>query len=166
MLRELWRAGESLGPHGRSRLARDGQQGHLDGRHHCPFEVGVYVYVLGLLWGHGRRCHHHPGSLHLGGHVHTLRGRGVVRVLQGEQRLELLLLEQTSDRLLLRRWRRRRGRLGLRRRNQPRRVRQHRGLCGQQGRPGLFPSRPVTALSPLVAHSTTQGRASSPSAPP
>ena len=95
----------------------------LDGRHHCPFEVGVYVYVLGLLWGHGRRCHHHPGSLHLGGHVHTLRGRGVVRVLQGEQRLELLLLEQTSDRLLLRRWRRRRGRLGLRRRNQPRRVR-------------------------------------------
>lgn len=43
------------------------------------------------------------------GHVHTLRGRGVVRVLQGEQRLELLLLEQTSDRLLLRRWRRRRG---------------------------------------------------------
>lgn len=43
---------------------------------------------------------------------------------------------------------------------------QHRGLCGQQGRPGLFPSRPVTALSPLVAHSTTQGRASSPSAPP
>lgn len=95
----------------------------LDGRHHCPFEVGVYVYVLGLLWGHGRRCHHHPGGLHLGGHVHTLRGRGVVRVLQGEQRLELLLLEQTSDRLLLRRWRRRRGRLGLRRRNQPRRVR-------------------------------------------
>ena len=48
--------------------------------------------------------------------MHTLRGRGVVRVLQGEQKLELLLLEQTSDRLLLRRWRRRRGRLGLRRR--------------------------------------------------
>ena len=47
----------------------------------------------------------------------------MVWVLQGKQRLELLLLEQTSDRLLLRRRRRRRGRLRLWRRNQPRRVR-------------------------------------------
>ena len=82
----------------------------LNGRHHCPFEVGVDVYVLGLLRGHGRRGHHHPGGLDLGRHVHPLRRGGVVRVLQGQQGLELLLLEQTADRLL-RRWRRRRLRL-------------------------------------------------------
>lgn len=118
MLRELWRAWESLGPHSRPGLARDRQQGHLDGRDHCPFEVGVYVYVLGLLWGHRGRGHHHPRGLYLRGHVHSLRRGGVVRVLQGEQRLQLLLLEQTSDRLLLRRrWRRWRWWLRLRRRN-------------------------------------------------
>ena len=89
----------------------------LDGRHHGPFEVGVDVYVLGLLRGHGRRGHHHAGGLDLGRHVHPLRRRGVVRVLQGQQGLELLLLEQTADRLLRRRRRRRRRRLRLWRRN-------------------------------------------------
>lgn len=118
MLWKFWRARESLGPHRRSRLAWDWQQGHLNGRHHRPFEVGIYVYVLGLLWGHRRRRQHHPWGLYLGRHVHSLRRRGVVRVLQGKQRLQLLLLEQTSNWLLLRRrrwWRR--GRLRLWRRN-------------------------------------------------
>lgn len=90
----------------------------MNGRHHGPFEVGVDVYVLGLLWGHGRRGHHHPGGLDLGRHVHPLRRGRVVRVLQGQQGLELLLLEQTADRLLRRRWRWWRGRwLRLWRRN-------------------------------------------------
>lgn len=80
----------------------------MNGRHHGPFEVGVDVYVLGLLRGHGRRGHHHAGGLHLGRHVHALRRGGVVRVLQGQQGLELLLLEQAADRLRRRRRRRRR----------------------------------------------------------
>lgn len=50
--------------------------------------------------------------------MHSLRRGGVMRMLQGKQRLQLLLLEQASDWLLLRRWRRRRrGRLRLRRGN-------------------------------------------------
>lgn len=89
----------------------------MHGRHHRPFEVGVYVYVLGLLRGHGGRGHHHPRGLNLGRQMHSLGGRGVVRVLQGEQRLQLLLLEQTPDGLLRRRRRRWRWRLRLRRRN-------------------------------------------------
>lgn len=49
--------------------------------------------------------------------MHSLRGGWVVRVLHRKQRLQLLRLEQASDRLLLRRWWRRRGSLGLWRRN-------------------------------------------------
>ena len=84
----------------------------LDGCHHRPFEVGIYVDVLGLLRSHRRRGHHHPGGFHLGRHVHPLRWRGVVWGLQGQQRLQGLLLEQAPDGLLLGRWRRR-GRLRL-----------------------------------------------------
>lgn len=108
-----------MGPRG---FKRTEETRTLNGRHHRPFEVRVYVYVLGLLGGHGGRGHHHPRGLYLGRHVHALGGRGVVRVLQGEQRLQLLLLEQTSDGLRWRRrWRRRR--LRLRRRDYSWRVR-------------------------------------------
>lgn len=111
---------DSPWPHGLRRHNRK-ETRTLNGRHHRPFEVGVDVYVLGLLRGPGRRGHHHPRGLDLGRHVHPLRRGGVVRGLQGEQGLQGLLLEQASDWLLLRR--RGRRRLRLRRWDQPRRVR-------------------------------------------
>lgn len=118
MLRKFWRAWESLGSHSRSRLARNWQQGHLNRSHYGPLEVRIDVYVLGLLWSYRRRGHHYSRGLYLGRHVHSLRWGGVMWVLQGKQRLQLLLLEQAPDWLLLRRWRwRRRGRLRLWRRN-------------------------------------------------
>lgn len=71
--------------------------------------------VLGLLWGHRWRGHHYPGRLHLGWHMHSLWRGGVVRMLQGQQGLQGLLLEQASNGLLLGwRWG---GRLRLRWRN-------------------------------------------------
>lgn len=96
-------------------VGRAGERRTLHRRHHGPFEVGVDVDVLGLLWGHGGRGHHHPRGVHLRRQVQSLWWGGQVRVLQREQGL---LLEQAPDRLLLQR--RRWGRLRLRRRDQPR----------------------------------------------
>lgn len=84
--------------------------------------------------------------------------------LQGQQRLQGLLLEEAPDWLLLRR--RRWGRLRLRGRNQPRRVRRNRRLCGEQRGSVVFRPTPVTALSPRLPHSAAHEGASSPAAPP
>lgn len=102
MLWKLRGTRKSLGSHSRPWLAWNWQQGHLNRGHHCALEVWVDVDVLGLLRSHRRRRQHHSRGLHLRGHVHTLRWGRVVRVLQWEQRLwVLLLLEQAPDRLLL-----------------------------------------------------------------
>lgn len=93
MLRKFRRAWESLGSDGRPRLAGNWQQGHLNRGDDRPLEMRIDVDVLRLLRGHRRRSQQHPWGLHLGGHVYSLRWGRVMGVLQGEQRLQLLLLE-------------------------------------------------------------------------
>lgn len=117
------RAGENDSAAAPRNVTRAGETRTLHGRHHRPLEVGVYVDVLGLLRGHRRRGDHQARGLHLGRHVRPLGRRGVLRVLQGQQGLQRLLLEQAPDGLLLGRRRRRRWRLRLRRGDQSWRVR-------------------------------------------
>lgn len=53
----------------------------LNRGHHSPLEVWIDVDVLRLLRSHWGRSQHHPWSLNLGGHVHSLRWGGVMWML-------------------------------------------------------------------------------------